>query len=190
MTRYLSLAALFGAIMISAAAAHTGLGDISGFVHGFAHPLGGLDHVLAMVAVGIFAAHLGGWALCLVPAAFVAAMLLGAALGAAGFPLPMVETGIALSILGLGAALVRPWRLSFAAAIAMVGFFAVFHGYAHGAEMSFTSPWLGHGIGFMAATALLHVLGIALATLYSRTFVRVAGGGLALAGTAMLVGIV
>jgi urease accessory protein len=189
MTRYLSLSAMFGAIMITAAAAHTGLGEVSGFVHGFAHPLGGLDHVLAMVAVGIFAAQLGGWALCLVPAAFIAALLLGAALGAAGMPLPMAQTGIALSVLGLGAGLVLQWRLSLAAAVAMIGFFAVFHGHAHGAEISLTASWLGHGIGFAVATALLHVLGIAIATSYSRTFVRLSGGGLALAGTAMLIGL-
>ena len=128
---FLALATIAVPTVASAHPGHEG----AGFVHGLLHPLGGLDHILAMVAVGLFAARLGGRALWLVPASFVTAMALAGAAGMAGFALPYVEAGIALSILVLGAAIAFETTMPVAAAMALVAFFAVFHGYAHGAEM-------------------------------------------------------
>ena len=115
------------------ASAHMGVGHADGLAHGFWHPLSGIDHVLAMVMVGLFAAQLGGRALWLVPAAFVAVMAIGGAVGFAGLPVPFVELGIGLSIVVLGAAVALGFKTVVAAAMALVGFFAVFHGHAHGA---------------------------------------------------------
>jgi urease accessory protein len=189
-------AAALLAAMSSVALAHPGHGDAGGLAHGFLHPLGGLDHVLAMVAVGLFAAHLGGRALWLVPATFVAVMALGGALGMAGTGLPFVETGIALSVVVLGLAVALRISVPTLAAMALVGFFAIFHGYAHGAEMPVDASGASYAAGFLAATALLHgagiALGIAVARLgefAGRRSVQVAGGAMALAGVAILVGV-
>src|SRR6187399_1456692 len=110
----------------TAALAHPGIGEMHGFTHGFAHPLGGLDHMLAMVTVGIFAWQLGGRALWLVPAAFVAAMALGGALAITGVPVPMVETGIAASVIVLGATVALGIKAPLAIAMGLVGLFAIF----------------------------------------------------------------
>lgn len=176
--------------------AHTGHGDAGGFVHGFLHPLGGLDHVLAMVAVGLFAAHLGGRALWLVPATFVAVMALGGALGMAGAALPFVETGIALSVVVLGLAVALRMSVPVLAAMALVGSFAIFHGHAHGAEMPQGGSGAAYAAGFLGATALLHCAGIALGFAVARLgefagrrAVQIAGGAMALAGVAILVGV-
>jgi urease accessory protein len=182
------------ALLPTAALAHTGLGDTAGFAHGFAHPLSGLDHVLAMVAVGLFAAHLGGRALWLVPAAFVGMMVLGGALGVAGLGLPLVEVGIALSVVVLGAAVALRPNLPAAAAMALVGVFALFHGHAHGAEMPETASALTYGAGFVAATVLLHAAGLGLglalgrAPAYGGRIAQGAGAAMALAGVVLLVG--
>ena len=161
MRRTLPLAA---ALLLPAggALAHTGAGEASGFLHGLAHPLGGPDHALAMVAVGLLTAQLGGRALRAVPAAFLGAMAFGAALGAAGVGLPFLELGIALSVATLGAAVASGLRLSVAAAVALVAGSAVFHGVAHGAEMPANASGLVYGAGFVLATALLHAAGIGL----------------------------
>ena len=119
----------------TAAFAHPGIGDAHGFVAGFAHPLGGLDHILAMVTVGIFAWQLGGWALWLVPATFILAMAAGGALGMAGVPVPFVELGIAASVIVLGAVVAFVRRAPVVIAVGLVGVFAMFHGHAHGTEM-------------------------------------------------------
>ncbi|RYE82362.1 MAG: HupE/UreJ family protein, partial [Hyphomicrobiales bacterium] len=158
----LALAALLVAVP-SAALAHTGAGLEHDLSHGFLHPLGGLDHVLAMVAVGVFAFVLGGRALYLVPLAFVGMMAVGFLLGLGGVELPFVELGIALSSVVIGgvAALGRPMPV--VAASALVGLFAVFHGVAHGAEMPLGASGLDYALGFVAATALLHLAGIAAA---------------------------
>ena len=145
-----------------AAEAHVGIGDTSGFMHGFQHPIGGLDHILAMVMVGLFAAQLGGRAVWLVPAAFVAAMAAGGAFGMAGIAVPFVELGIGLSIVVLGTAIASWLSPAIPLAMGLVGFFAIFHGYAHGAEMPESAAGLAYGAGFMAATALLHGVGVAL----------------------------
>src|SRR5580704_18011312 len=160
----LRLISLIGTLLVAstAAYAHTGVGDTSGFVHGFAHPISGVDHVLVMVAVGLFAAHLGGRALWLVPLSFVSMMVVGGACGMAGVELPFVEVGIGMSVVILGLAVAIGYRIPTAAAMAMVGLFAVFHGHAHGVEMPESTSGLEYGIGFLLATALLHVCGISL----------------------------
>lgn len=177
------------------ASAHPGHEDTPGLVHGFLHPLGGLDHILAMVAVGLFAARLGGRALWLVPASFVVTMAVAGVAGMTGFALPYVEAGIALSILVLGAAIALDWTMPVAAAMGLVAFFAVFHGHAHGAEMPQTMSGLAYGMGFVAATAALHALGIGLGLVIgrsgeaaSRRILQIGGGAAALAGAALLAG--
>ena len=176
------------------ALAHTGHGDISGFSHGFLHPLGGLDHVLAMVAVGLFAAHLGGRALWLVPLSFVVMMAAGGALGMAGVAIPYVETGIALSVVVLGAVVALGLSVPVAAAMGLAGFFAIFHGFAHGAETPAEASGLAYAAGFVAATTLLHAAGVGAGLGLARLqgagvgLRRAAGATAALAGAGMLAG--
>jgi urease accessory protein len=186
-------AALAVALLPTAALAHTGLGDGHGFVHGFAHPLGGLDHILAMTTVGLFAWQLGGRALWLVPATFVLMMAAGGALGMAGVPMPFVELGIAMSVIVLGAIVALGGKEPLAIAMGIAGLFALFHGHAHGTEMPLDASGLGYAAGFMLATALLHAGGIALGFLigrigeaYGRLTYRLAGSLVALAGVAIL----
>ena len=181
--------------MVAPALAHTGVGDANGFVHGFTHPISGIDHVLVMVAVGLFAAHLGGRALSLVPLSFVAMMAVSGALGMAGLGLPFVEVGIALSVVALGIALATGIHITTTAAMALVGLFAIFHGHAHGAEMPETASGLEYGAGFVLATATLHVLGVGLGLAIGKMsevsggrVLQVAGSAMALAGIAILTG--
>ncbi len=181
----------------SLAFAHPGLpGHTHGFAEGVLHPLTGLDHVLAMVAVGLFAAQLGGRALWAVPASFVAVMAAAGVAGMNGIALPWTETGIALSILGLGSVIALRASMPLAAAMAMVGFFAIFHGYAHGAETPDNASGLLFGAGFVAATALLHGLGVGIGLALGRlegagrNLARVAGSVAAVIGVAMLAGTV
>ncbi len=180
----------------SMALAHSGpAGHTHGFVHGFLHPLGGLDHVLAMVAVGLLAAHLGGRALLLVPASFVSLMALGGALGFTGIALPYAELAIALSVVVLGALVAFRANLPLALASLIAGGFAIFHGYAHGAELPVGASSLSYAAGFLIATALLHLSGIALGLGFAKLFASnlgqriVQAGGLAtaLAGVVLLV---
>src|SRR5262245_31494172 len=145
----------------AAAFAHTGAGEVHGFVWGFVHPLGGLDHILAMVTVGIFAWQLGGRALWLVPGTFVLLMAAGAALGMAGLPLPFVEFGIAASVVVLGSIVAFARRAPIAVAVGIVGLFAIFHGHVHGTEMVLNAAGGAYAAGFLLATALLHLAGIA-----------------------------
>lgn len=147
-------------IVPNLAFAHTAIGDTSGFAHGFAHPLSGIDHVLAMIMVGLFATQLGGRTLWLAPASFVAGMTFGGALGLAGIEMPLVELGIALSVVVLGVLVASEVKASIAAAMALVGFFAVFHGHAHGAEMPENVGGWAYAVGFVIATSLLHMAGI------------------------------
>jgi urease accessory protein len=192
--RLTSLATAAALVAIPGAAlAHTGHGDASGIAHGFMHPIGGLDHVLAMVAVGLYAALLGGRALWLVPAAFIGTMAIGGALGMAGVALPDTEIGIALSVVVLGLAVALRIGLPTLAAMALVGILAIFHGHAHGAEMPAGAGGLSYAAGFLLATALLHGAGIALglsagrlADHGGRRITQAAGGAMALAGVALL----
>jgi len=152
----------------TAALAHPGL-DAHGFVHGFAHPLGGFDHILAMVAVGIFAWQLGGRALWLVPSTFILVMAAAGALGMAGIPVPGVELGIAASVIVLGAIVALGVKPPVGIAVGMVAVFAIFHGHAHGTEMPLDTSGVAFAAGFLLATALLHAAGIALGRPIART---------------------
>ena len=142
------------------AMAHTGIGATHGFAHGFLHPMSGADHILAMVMVGIFAAQLGGRAVLLVPLTFVSLMIVGGAVGVMGGQLPYVEVAIALSVLVLGGIVASDLAWPVLAASMVVGFFAIFHGYAHGVEMPDDAGGLAYGAGFVAATAMLHFAGV------------------------------
>jgi len=185
---------LAGALLPAAALAHTGIGVAGGFAHGFWHPIGGLDHVLAMVAVGAFAVRLGGRAVWLVPAAFVAMMAAGGFAGMERIQLPFVEIGIAVSVVVLGLSVAFQWKLPVAAASALVGLFATFHGHAHGSEMPVDASGLTYAAGFMLATASLHVAGIGVGLAVgrigdrSRLALQASGGAMALAGVALLGG--
>ncbi len=172
-------------------------GHTHGFIHGFAHPISGIDHILAMVAVGIFAANLGGRALWAVPLTFMGFMVVGGALGIFGVSLPFVEVGIALSIVVLGIAVAVKWDWPVTLAMAMVGLFAVFHGHAHGTEMPLDASGAAYAAGFVAATCLLHLAGIGIGLgigktgeLYSHRVTQASGVAVALAGIAVLTGIV
>ena len=188
----------FAALLLasSSAFAHTGIGDANGFAHGFVHPIGGIDHVLVMVAVGLFAVHLGGRALWAVPLSFVTMMIVGGAAATAGLELPFVETGVGLSVVALGAAVAFGLHLPTAIAMAVVGLFAIFHGHAHGAEMPASTSGFEYGAGFVIATATLHACGISLGLLLGKLgetrgarISRAAGGAMALAGVAILAGV-
>lgn len=180
------------ALIPSLASAHPGAHFHVDMADGFAHPLGGIDHLLAMLGVGLLAWRLGGRAIWAVPAAFVALMAVGGLAGFAGFELPFLETGIALSLVAFGTAIAMPQKLPTMAAAGLVGFFALFHGFAHGAELPAEAGAAGYAAGFLAASALLHVAGIALATFAARvrpTAVRFSGAAMAVAGVALLIGV-
>jgi urease accessory protein len=181
--------------MAQQASAHTGVGDTSGFAHGMMHPVTGLDHVLAMITVGLFAARLGGRALWLVPGSFVAMMSLGGMLGMYGIPVPFIEAGIALSVVTLGTLVAFQVGLPVALAMALVGVFAIFHGHAHGTEMPMDVAGLDYGAGFVMATALLHSIGVGLGLALgrlsrgpARRVSQIGGAGVAFAGLALLFG--
>jgi len=166
--------------------AHTGVGHTHGFLAGAGHPVLGLDHVCAMIAVGLWAAQRGGRAIWAVPTTFVLVMAMGGALGIAGVTLPLVEPGIVGSVLILGLLIAAAVRLPVVASALIVGLFAIFHGFAHGAEMPASSSGLAYGAGFMLVTAALHLCGIGLAMLMAKVgserVVRYAGGAIAACG--------
>ena len=143
----LTLAALL--VASGPAQAHTGIGGTLGLAQGFGHPIGGIDHLLVMVAVGLFAAHLGGRALWLVPLSFISAMAIGGAFGITGIFLPSVEVGIALSVVVFGVSVAARPHLPTLVAMTLAGFFALFHGQAHGAEMPEATSGLAYGVGFV-----------------------------------------
>jgi urease accessory protein len=178
-------AALSG--MSSAAFAHVG-GHAGGLASGLAHPFLGLDHVLAMVAVGLWAAQLGRPAMWLLPAIFPAVMAAGALMGANGVALPWVEAGIIASVLVLGAAVALRLRTPIAASAALIGLFALFHGHAHGTELPAAGSALLYGVGFVLATVALHAIGLGVGVAMNRPVVmRTAGGAIAAAGLLLLV---
>jgi len=191
-----ALAAIL-ALSPTLAFAHVGIGDAHGFSHGFVHPVSGIDHVLAMVAVGIFAATLGGRALWAVPASFIVMMAVGGALGMMGINVPFVELGIATSVIVLGSAVALRWtNWPLGATTAMVGFFALFHGFAHGAEMPMGASGISYAAGFMLATALLHMVGIGVGIALGKIGVNAPrvtqslGALVAFAGVGLLTGII
>jgi len=193
-SRLIKLVAVVGMVLMpTIALAHTGVGNTSGFVDGFGHPISGLDHVLAMLMVGVFAWQLGGRALWLVPLTFVCVMAVGGMLGVAGIGVPFVEIGIALSVVVLGAIVAFNVKAPIAAAMGVVGLFAMFHGHAHGAEIPDDAGGVAYAAGFMIATAILHLAGISIGFLIGtadKRLVRLAGGLTTGAGVALLVGIV
>lgn len=187
---FLWLAGACIALAPAVAMAHPGHGSTHGFANGFAHPLLGWDHLLAMVAVGLWAGQRAGKALWVLPATFVATMAAGCALAFAGVGLPGVEAGILTSVLVLGALVAFAARLPLAGGAALVACFALFHGHAHGTEMPQSLSGAAYGLGFASATALLHGVGLALPALLRGVrraeWVRFAGVAIGLAGVALV----
>jgi urease accessory protein len=160
--------------------AHEETGQAAGFLAGLTHPVSGLDHILAMVAVGFWGAQLGAPALWALPVAFPIVMAVGGMLGLLGIPLPGVELGIAFSAVALGAMVAGEVKAAMPLAAGLVGFFAIFHGHAHGTELPDGASGLYYSIGFVAATGLLHAAGIGFGMIHERpggpAILRAAGG--------------
>ena len=179
-------ASLVLAVVPVAALAHEEAGQAAGFLAGLAHPVSGLDHVLAMIAVGLWGAVLGLPAIWVLPVAFPLVMAVGGLMGLLGLPLPGVEVGIAVSAIVLGTMVLAEVRPPLWLAAAMVAFFAVFHGHAHGRELPEGTSALLYSLGFVVATGVLHAVGILIGVAHRRAvgrqIVRVAGGAVALAG--------
>ena len=171
------------------ALAHTGHAATSGVMHGFAHPISGIDHALAMVAVGLLSTQLAGRASWLVPLSFIGVMALGGALGRGGIRVPFAEVGIALSVIVFGLAVAFRFNLPIIAAMALVGFLAVFHGYVHGAELPPAASGLSYAVGFVGATGLLQAVGAGFGLLIGRRVVQAGGGAMAVLGIAILSGL-
>jgi urease accessory protein len=182
--------ALFWFGLTSTVSAHSETGHVGGFVSGFEHPLTGLDHIVAMVAVGLWGAFLGGRAMWTLPVVFPMVMAVGGALGVLGVPLPGVETGIALSGIILGLMVTFAARPPLWVAAVIVGFFAIFHGHAHGTEMPSSSNATAFAAGFVISTGLLHLAGIAFGLLekwpWGRVAIRAGGGVIAAIGFGFL----
>ncbi len=184
--------ACVAALAIAAPAwAHTGKGLPGGFAAGFAHPFGGADHLLAMVSVGLWGAILGRPLVYALPVAFPLMMVVGAVLSMFGAPAPPVEIGVALSSLVLGICVAFAVRAPVAVALALVGGFALFHGYAHGRELPSAADPVGYSAGFVLATGLLHLTGVAIGALSARPggliATRALGAVVALAGAGFLI---
>jgi urease accessory protein len=174
--------------------AHPETGAVGGFLSGFLHPLSGLDHVVAMFAVGLWGAFLGAPAMFALPIVFPVVMALGGALGITGVPLPGIETGIACSGIVLGSMVAAAARPPIWIAAVIVGVFAVFHGYAHGAEMpNFANP-LTYATGFVTGTGMLHLAGIAFGLLtrwdFGRIAVRLGGAIICVIGVGFLLRVI
>lgn len=180
----LLLVALALAAMPHPAFAHVEQGQAAGFLTGLRHPWSGLDHVLAMIAVGLWGAQLGNPALWLLPVTFPMMMSLGAVMGLIGMGLPGVEVGIALSALLLGGMVMGEARPKLAVAVLLVGFFAVFHGHAHGTELPPGQSGLLYSMGFVIATGCLHGMGIGIGLVHRWPAGRLAlrGAGAFIAG--------
>lgn len=173
------------AVAATPAHAHVQQGAAQGLLTGLSHPVSGPDHVLAMIAVGLWGAQLGAPAVWILPVTFPMVMACGAFLGLVGIPVPGVELGIALSAVLLGFMVAREARPPLALAAALVGAFAIFHGHAHGTELPPGQSGLMYSIGFVTATGLLHAVGIAIGLVHAWPWGRVAlrvAGGLVLAG--------
>lgn len=193
--RILALAALVcmvGIVAVDPAIAHDGTSMKQGFVSGIMHPVSGLDHLLAMVAVGLWGAALGRPLIVALPVIFPAVMAGGGLLGIAGVPMPPVEIGIAVSVIMLGLAVAARFKAPVWLACVLVGIFGLFHGYAHGQELPAASDPAAYGLGFIIATGTLHVAGITLGLLdrwpSGRWPIRAIGIGIAVAGFYFLYG--
>jgi urease accessory protein len=172
--------------------AHVQRGQAAGFFTGLSHPVSGMDHVLAMVAVGLWGAQLGAPAMWLLPVIFPMVMAVGGMLGLLGIPLPLVEIAIALSAVLLGIMVMTEARPPLALAAILVGFFAIFHGHAHGTELPAGQSGLLYSMGFVMATGCLHGVGIAIGLIHrwpaGKIALRIAGAGVALGGAFFLWG--
>lgn len=192
----LRCACVFSALALVAtpALAHTTKGLGVGFVSGFTHPLTGLDHILAMVAVGIWGTQLGKPAIWMLPVTFPLVMSVGGALGIRGVPLPGVEIGVAAAAAVLGLMILLAARPPLAVAAVLVGVFAIFHGYAHGIELPKAAYPLAYGVGFVLSTGLLHLTGIALGLMdrwpVGVKALRGMGAGISAAGVCLLLGLI
>ncbi len=174
------------ALMAVPAEAHTGTGAAGGFQSGLEHPIFGPDHLLAMLAVGMWGAQMGGRRIWTLPVTFPLIMTLGGLLGMSGFSLPHVELGIALSMVALGLAIALAWKPAEWVALSLIGVFAIFHGHAHGVELPSAADPASYAVGFVVATGFIHVVGIGIGLLLGGLFagrlVEVLGAGIALAG--------
>jgi urease accessory protein len=179
-----SIALAFG--FCENAAAHIQAGEATGFVTGLMHPISGLDHVLAMIAVGLWGAQLGAPAIWVLPVAFPVVMAFGGVMGLLGIPLPGTEYGIAASMILLGAAVLFELKPPLWIAAALVGFFAIFHGHAHGTELPPGQNGLLYSMGFVAATGCLHGVGVCIGLAHrwtwGRSFLRLSGAFIASMG--------
>jgi urease accessory protein len=168
------------------ALAHVQKGEAVGFLTGFRHPISGGDHVLAMVAVGLWGAQLGAPAIWVLPVAFPMVMAVGGMLGLMGVPLPGIEYGIAVSAMLLGAVVMFEVRPPLTVAAALVGVFAIFHGHAHGTELPPGQSALLYSMGFVTATGCLHATGIGIGTVHrwawGRAVLRFAGAAITAGG--------
>jgi urease accessory protein len=185
---WMLLALMF--VLVARLEAHVQSGQAAGFFTGLKHPISGLDHVLAMIAVGLWGAQLGSPAVWMLPVAFPMMMAFGGFIGLVGLPLPGVEIGIAMSAVLLGTVVARESRPSLAVAVLLVAFFAIFHGHAHGTELPKGQSGLTYSIGFVIATGCLHGVGIAIGLIHrwpaGKRALRAAGAIVALAGVAFL----
>ena len=191
LARFLTVA-LF-ACAAALANAHSDGEAAGGFLSGYIHPLSGLDHLLAMVAVGIWGATLGRPLIWALPIAFPVMMVVGGILGIARVPLPFVEIGVALSVIVLGLSIALAWRAPVPVAVAIVAVFAIFHGHAHGTELPVTGQPAAYAVGFVISTGLLHLAGIAIGSLkslrYGAQLLRVAGAAIAVTGVWIFMGL-
>ena len=195
LNRLLTLPLIIAAVLLPGMAlAHEGASlPYGSFVGGLSHPVLGMDHFLAMVSVGILSAQMGGRAIWTVPATFVGVMALGGLLGYIDIGLSAIEAGIALSVLVLGIAIAADRKLPMSLAMTFVGFFAIFHGYAHGAEMPAVANSITYAAGFLIGTAALHLFGVLIGDIsrrYARgpLALRFAGGFIAATGMLFLFG--
>jgi urease accessory protein len=190
MTRWPILALML--LVGGPALAHTGAGDIGGFAAGFLHPVSGLDHLLAMLAVGMWGAQLGMPLIWVLPVTFPLVMALGGVMGGLGVPIPGVELGIVASVIVLGAMVAMAARPPARVAAVLVGAWAIFHGYAHGAELPAAADPFAYGIGFVIATGMLHLVGIGIGTIAELPagvrVLRAGGAAICAAGLWLLVG--
>lgn len=182
----------FAALLVSwpaTALAHQGQATAGGFLAGFLHPLGGLDHVLAMLAVGMWGAQLGAPAIWALPVAFPLVMSFGGVVGILGLPLPAVEPGIVLSVIVLGAAIALARRPPLAVAGVIVSVFAICHGYAHGTELPKQAGAVAYSAGFVLATGGIHLAGIGVGAVihlpHGERVLRAGGSAISLAGLAL-----
>jgi urease accessory protein len=189
---YKTFAALALLAVAGSACAHEGGGIAGGFSSGFMHPILGWDHVVAMVAVGLWGAFLGRPAIWVLPIVFPMVMAVGGAIGLSGLHLASVETGIAVSAIVLGGVVALALRPPIWVAALIVGSFAIFHGYAHGVELPKAADPLAYSLGFVIATGMLHLVGIAIGLVVrwpaGKIAVRTVGAAIAMAGVAFLTG--